>query len=82
LDFIFKCTVTAASLVIIAFGVEHAFERYTNYRLQQRFATLAAHDDRCRMIGEDSERVRTGRPPVYLSSVSEVVAEWDKCRGL
>lgn len=82
MDFLFKISATAASFVIIAFGAEHAWELYSGFREQQAIASVAADAERCRKIGEDSERVRTGRTPVYLSSVPEVVAEWDRCQGL
>jgi hypothetical protein len=82
MDSLLKALVALASLVVIAFGAEHAWTLYSEYNGRRGEQTIAASTERCRKIGEDSELIRTGQQPVFLSSVSEVVTEWDKCRGL
>lgn len=77
LDFTFKITGILAFCVVIAFGVDRAWQRHLDNKAQLIFDA----QNRCKQIGEDSERIRTGKSPIYLSTPSEVVAEWDKCLG-
>ncbi|MGO6954125.1 hypothetical protein ACC740_05335 [Rhizobium ruizarguesonis] len=82
MDSVLKTLVALASLVVIALGAEHAWTLYSEFNGRRGEKAIAASAERCRKIGEDSELIRTGQQPVFLSSVSEVVAEWDRCRGL
>ncbi|WP_442084898.1 hypothetical protein [Rhizobium johnstonii] len=82
MDSVLKALVAVASLVVIAFGAEHAWTLYSEFNGRQGEQAIAASSERCRKIGEDSELIRTGQQPVFLSTVPEVVTEWDKCRGL